>query len=85
LARWTITEITLTLFELNYRLFSSGDRVTLYLASFLAFFFVHLTTRPSSVADFGRVGRPSTVQMNLAPKTFVAYVGLKMLKWSHLL
>jgi hypothetical protein len=54
---------------------------TLYLALFDVFFLVLRTTHSTFVADFGGVGRPSSVQINLAPRTFVAQVGLNMLKW----
>jgi hypothetical protein len=59
--------------------------LTLYLVLFAALFFSLFTTRSNSVADFGGVGRLSSILMNLASKTLVAYVGLKMLKWLHLL
>jgi energy-converting hydrogenase Eha subunit G len=60
---------------------SGGFGGTLYLASFIVFFFVLRTTRPTSITDFGGIGQLSSVHMNIVLRTFIAHVVLNMLKW----
>lgn len=76
--------ITINLFSERIKLDRIELRieVTVYLCWFSASFLV-LTeiVLPSFVASFGGVGHPRRVYTPLAPRMFVAHVGLKYWKW----